>query len=96
MTEPSEKITLAEYKTAYRKMKAGQEKLGFLINLTFYIIVNSILATVNLLFVPSFIWFIFPLIGWGIGLTMHYIFAVHRLDRNLRTEEAKVENLANK
>jgi hypothetical protein len=26
--------------------------------------------------VPRFLWFYFPLIGWGIGLAMHYLFGV--------------------
>ncbi len=87
-------IKLADYHQADRKLRAEQDKKGFKINLTAYIIVNSILATINLLVVPEFIWFVFPLVGWGIGVTMHYIFGVRLAERFLKAEEAKAESLA--
>lgn len=94
MVQKSESITLADYKKAYRKMNAKKGKIGFIVNLTAYVVVNSLLATINLLFVPQFIWFIFPLIGWGIGLAVQYTFAVRLFDRLMTAEEAKVEFLA--
>lgn len=94
MVEKTESITLADYKKAYRKMSAKKSKIGFLANLTAYSIVNSLLITINLLFVPQFIWFIFPLIGWGIGLAMHYTFAVRLFDWIMTKGEAKAECLA--
>ncbi len=94
MTQKTETITLAKYQQAYREIQSSQAKKGFIANLTAYIIVNSILFTVNTLFVPEFTWFFFPLIGWGIGLTMHYTFGVHLLNRILKAEEAKTEQKA--
>lgn len=94
MVEKTESITLADYKKAYRKMSAKKGKIGFMVNLTAYAVVNSLLTTVNLLFVPQFIWCIFPLIGWGIGLTLHYTFAIRLFDRIMKAKEAKAEYLA--
>lgn len=86
---------LADYQRAYRKLRVDQDKKGFIIiNLSAYIIVNSLLITINLSFVPEFTWFIFPLIGWGIGLTMHYMFGVRYNEWQLKKEEAKAEHLA--
>jgi two-component system LytT family sensor kinase len=92
--EKNGQVTLAQYKKACRQFKANQEKKGFKINLAAYILVNSLLTTINLLVVPAFPWFIFPLTGWGIGVTMHYTFGVHRMAKNLKTEEDKIEQLA--
>jgi two-component system LytT family sensor kinase len=61
-----------------------------------YTLVNTLLITVNLLFVPAFYWFVFPLIGWGIGVTMHYTFGVRRFEAQLKAEEAKIEHIAKK
>jgi len=94
MVEKTETITLEDYKKAYRKMGAREGKIGFIANLTAYVVVNSLLATMNLLFVPQFTWFIFPLIGWGFGVAIHYTFAVRLFDRLMAEEEAKVECLA--
>ncbi len=94
MVEKTETITLEDYKKAYRKMSAREGKIGFYANLAAYVVVNSLLAMINLLFVPQFTWFIFPLIGWGFGVAMHYTFAVRLFDRLMVAEEAKVERLA--
>jgi transcriptional regulator with XRE-family HTH domain len=44
---------------------------GFYSHLTIYILVISGLCLVNLLTKPQKIWFIYPLLGWGIGLFIH-------------------------
>jgi len=87
---------LANYQRAYRTLKAKEAKTGFKINLSAYIIVNSILTAINVLLVPVFPWCIFPLIGWGIGVTMHYTFGVRYIGRELAREEAKIEQIAKK
>jgi low temperature requirement protein LtrA len=94
MVEKNDSITLAEYQDAYRTMQSHEARKGFKIHLAAYIAVNSFLATANLLFVPETIFFVFPLVGWGIGLTVHYTIAVRLLDRLLRAEEGKAEHLA--
>lgn len=87
-------ITLAQYKKAYRKIKAKEGKISFFINFTAYVIVNSLLLAINLLLVPQFPWFVFPLVGWGIGLTFHYTFGVHLINKTLDAEEAHFEQVA--
>jgi hypothetical protein len=95
MTQKPESGTLANYQMEYRKMRMGQEKTGFKIHLTVYIVVNTLLITLNLLTNPAFYWFVFPLIGWGIGITMHYINGVRRFEAQLKVEEAKIEHIIN-
>ncbi len=83
----TEELTLERYQEAYRDRRQQEERRGFRVHAVVYACVNAALTVVNLLVVPEFLWFFFPLGGWGIGLTMHYIFGIRRLTRNLEQEE---------
>ena len=48
----------------------------------------------NLLVVPDYIWFYFPLIFWGFGLLMHYIFGVREAAKHLADRQARIEQRA--
>jgi len=60
-----------------------QNRKGWRIHRMVYSIVVPLLALVNILTVPHFLWVFFPLFGWGFGLTMHYLFAVRILEKEL-------------
>lgn len=58
----------------YLRAKKQVENLkAFYIHLTVYILVNTMLTILNLVTNPSYLWFLFPLVGWGIGLLIHGI-----------------------
>ncbi len=84
-------ISLDEYKKAYREMMAEEEKRRFLVHLVVYVLVNIMLMIINLLYSPGDIWFFYPLIGWGIGITAHYLKAVRWMENTLEEREAKAE-----
>ena len=44
---------------------------GFKSHLTVYLAVNLLLFVINLLKTPDSYWFIWPLLGWGIGVLGH-------------------------
>ncbi len=44
---------------------------AFFIHLVLYVVVNLALVQINLMSDPQKIWYIWPLIGWGIGLAAH-------------------------
>lgn len=44
---------------------------GFVIHLFVYVAVNALLIVVNLLYMPTYYWFLFPLLGWGLVLAAH-------------------------
>nr|WP_242612591.1 2TM domain-containing protein [Corticibacter populi] len=44
---------------------------GFYIHLTQYCLMIPLLCIINLLTNPSTLWFIWPALGWGIGLLVH-------------------------
>jgi hypothetical protein len=71
-----EGITLRDYERAEVEMRAVEGRRGFYIHAAVYVLVNRMLTIINLMFVPEFLWFFFPLIGWGIGLVMHFLFGV--------------------
>ena len=54
--------------------KRVKEKKDFYVHLTAYICVNIFLIIIWA-FVAGrgFPWFIFPLVGWGIGITFHFL-----------------------
>jgi hypothetical protein len=68
--------------------------LGIYIHLTAYIVVNLVLVVVNFSTTPQYLWFIWPLLGWGIGLFAHWfaVFVGPRLMRRLVQQELEKEH----
>ena len=56
------------YQRAKRRMKA---KFGFYRHLGIYLGVNVLLVLINLGTSAEYIWFKWPLMGWGIGVFFH-------------------------
>jgi hypothetical protein len=54
-----------------RVEKRVEQKLGFYIHLAAYILVNGLLVAIDLMTSPGTYWFMWPLIGWGIGVLFH-------------------------
>ena len=52
--------------------RAEKAKSAFHVHGVTYAAVNSLLLLINVIFSPGFLWFLFPLTGWGIGLLHHY------------------------
>lgn len=58
----------------YQEAKNMVEKLkGFYVHLIVYILVNAMLLVINTVTYSDGWWNIYPLLGWGIGLTAHAI-----------------------
>ena len=66
MTEPMTEEDMR--RIAVRRVNA---KLGFRIHALGFVLVNLGLAAINLATTPAYLWFLFPLCGWGIGLLAH-------------------------
>jgi hypothetical protein len=88
-------ITLADYQRAEREMALQEGRRGFAIHAVVYAVVMAGLTVLNILLITqtdeNFVWFVFPLVGWGFGLTMHYLHAVRWADREGRERQTKVE-----
>ena len=56
----------------YLRAKKRVDNLkGFYSNLLAYCLVIPFLIFINLMTVPEYLWFWYPLIGWGIGICFH-------------------------
>lgn len=53
------------------KIAQAKAKVEFRIHLIIYIAVITILTIINLLVTQGYIWFIWPLLGWGIAIVIH-------------------------
>jgi hypothetical protein len=64
---------------------------GFTAHAIVYVMVMAALIILNLAFLTGFLWFIIPLVGWGIVLALHYLFLRRARnadgDRQARTEQ---------
>ncbi len=87
----NQKITQTKIEQTPLEKQAYEAKKGFKINLTAYAVVNSALVTINLLTVPQFPWFLFPMCGWGFGVTMHYIFGVRLLGKKVKAQKQSAQ-----
>jgi hypothetical protein len=81
-------------KTARKMAKA---KVEFRIHLINYIVVNTLLAIINLTLTPGYIWFKWPLLGWGIGIIFHalsvyFLGASSNKERMIEVEMRKVND----
>ena len=80
-----------------RAVKRVEKLKEFYQNLASYCIVIPFLIFINLRFSPGFYWFWFPMFGWGMGLTFHFLevnnYTVF-LGKNW--EEKKIEELMKK
>lgn len=80
-----------EDQEAYAKAKKRVEaKIGFYIHLAFYLGVNALLIIINLSTSTRYLWFKWPLIGWGIGLLFHGL-AVYVFSKGLSIKERMIE-----
>lgn len=92
----SSEVALEDYQRALREVRMEKAKRGFTVHLIVYIIVNVMLIAINLIYTPKTIWFFYPLLGWGIGIAIHYYAGVVHLPKEMEAEEALAERRARK
>jgi len=56
-----------------KAQKRVEDIKGFYGNLTMYVLIITGLAILNLVTYPKFLWFFYPMAGWGIGVIIHAI-----------------------
>ena len=56
------------YKRAKKRVEA---RVGFYIHLTVYLVVGIMLMVINFATSTEYLWFKWPLFGWGIGVVFH-------------------------
>ena len=81
-----------EYLKAKKKVK---EIKAFYIHLAVFLINTPIIIAVNLIFSPSFHWFWFSVLGWGLGLGIHGLVVFSDKFFGKDWEEKKIKELMN-
>ena len=61
-----------ERKAYERARRRAAREAGFYVHLMWYGLVIGSLLILNLIVSPSFEWWIFPALGWGVGLASHF------------------------
>jgi hypothetical protein len=73
-----------------RAERRADMKIGFRIHALVYVLVNAGLVVLNLLTTPGHIWFVWPILGWGVGLLGHglgvYATGGHSRERMIEEE----------
>lgn len=88
----TEEFTLEEYEEVYFEVYKEQRRRGFFLHLAIYILVNAISVLINFIFTPNFLWVIFPLIFWGIGIIWNFISAFLLIDKKIEQISQEVNN----
>lgn len=75
------------------RRRAGA-RVGFLIHLSVYIVVNLALVAIDLIASPQVRWAHYPLLGWGLGVAIHGLVVyslpfIHTLHARLIDRELK-------
>jgi hypothetical protein len=90
--------TLERYEQAELALTRAEWRRGFMIHAAVFAVVMTGLIVLNIVLVltttEGFIWVVFPLVGWGFGLVMHYVHGVRRADQHVRERQLRIERLA--
>jgi hypothetical protein len=87
-------ITVEDYKQADRQLEREEARRGFTIHAIVYAVVMTGLIILTLTVATEFPWAVFPLVCWGFGLTMHYLFGVRWVGKVITDRQTKVEQRA--
>lgn len=87
----------SEAERYYEAQKQVEEIKKFYQHLTVYILVNPIVIVVNLTTSPHYLWFLYSLFGWGIGIALHGLKAFNYAPFfNKEWEERKIKEILEK
>jgi 2TM domain len=93
-------LTAEEYRQAEFGYSLAEMRRGFKIHASVYAVVITGLIVLNSLLIAytdaDFPWVVFPLVGWGAGLTLHYFFGYRRAGEEIHYRQRKVEEYADK
>ena len=93
-------LTTDQYKEAEVELTLAELQRGFKIHAAVYALVITGLIVLNVLLIAftdaNFPWVVFPLVGWGIGLTFHYVDAYRRPGAAIRARQETIERYASR
>ena len=81
----------------YEEVKQRVKRIsGFYQHLLVYVLVNAGLVSINLISDPNDLWFVYPLLGWGVGLAAHGLTVFLAEGVTKSWEEKKIRELLEK
>lgn len=91
-------LTGEEYRKAEFGFTFAELRRGFKIHALVYALVMTGLIVLNALLIAytdaDFPWVVFPLVGWGVGLTLHYAYGYRHAADEARARQLRVERYA--
>jgi len=63
-----------------RARKRAKKKLDFYNHVIVYVVVIAFLFAINLITSSGYLWAVWPMLGWGIGLILHGVTVYMRSD----------------
>ena len=87
-------LTLEDYKRADRQLERKGARRGFTIHAIVYGVVMTGLIILSVTLGDVFPWAGLPMACWGVGLTLHYLYGVRRVDKTISGRQAQIEQRA--
>ena len=86
---------MSEETAKYREAKQKVASLrGFYIHLVVYVAVNTLLFLINMITSPDALWFIWPLMGWGLAVALQALSVFSNAGRlGSEWEERKIREI---
>ena len=85
-------LTDDEKEEIYRRarLRAGA-KLSVYIHTVVFVLVMLLLTAINLMTSPQTLWLQWPLMGWGLGLVLHWVIGMRLADTYRAIEDREIE-----
>jgi 2TM domain len=87
-------VSLEEYKRAEREVLEPEARRAFRTHAVIYIVGNALAIALNLILLNEVLWFYYPLIGWGLGLSIHYLLGVRSIATQIANRQERIERTA--
>ena len=90
-------LNFKEEQKYIRAKKRVNDIKGFYIHLFIYLLCTPIVIIVNLMFAPAYHWFWFSVLGWGLGIFLHWlsVFGFTLIGLGKNWEEKKINEFMN-
>lgn len=88
------KLTLSAYQETEVAVARDMASRGFVVHLGVTVVVSLGLIALNVFVASEFPWAIFPVVGMGIGVFVHWYFGVKHIDTSVREHQSKIERRA--
>jgi len=82
-----------EYQEAKKKV---EEEKKFYYHLGVFIVMNTFFVVLNLVTSPDHLWFYWPMLGWGLGLTLQGVKVFTNVGLSKDWEEKRIKKHLNK